>query len=96
MAGTTRLEGTSMLVRRLTPQDDRLALDTLPPHEREPVLHHLGALTGALHRRGTRGPLVRWRAADARGLLESAVTLAGLHEAAAVHYAALSRDVSHG
>jgi len=93
MAGSTELAGRSLLVRRLMPQEDRLALDHLPGSQRTPVLRYLGALTGALHRRGAkRAP--RWKAAEASVLLDNAVTLAGLYEAAALHYAALAQQTA--
>ncbi len=93
MAGRTELAGRSLLVRRLMPQEDRLSLDQLPASQRAPVLRYLGALSGALHRRGAkRAP--RWKAAEASVLLHNAVTLAGLYEAAALHYAALARETA--
>jgi uncharacterized protein (DUF2252 family) len=93
MAGSTELAGRSLLVRRLMPQEDRLAMDQLPAAQRPPVLHYLGALTGALHRRGAkRAP--RWKAAEAAVLLDNAITLAGLYEAAALHYAVLAHETA--
>ena len=89
MAGSTEFAGRSMLVRRLTPQEDRIALAELSPSKRESALFHLGALAGALHRRGAKDA-PRWKAKKARVLLDNAITLAGLHEAAAVHYALLA------
>jgi uncharacterized protein (DUF2252 family) len=91
MAGTTKFGGRPMLVRRLMPQEDTLDLGGLSSGEREGALAYLGALTGALHRRGANHPRA-WKTRDARILLENAVTLAGLHEAAAVHYTALIRE----
>jgi uncharacterized protein (DUF2252 family) len=91
MAGQTHLGTTSLLVRRLMPQEDRLAFERLAPADREPVLRYLGFLTGAFQRRSTPA-LAAWRATAARVLIDSAVTLAGLHEAAAVHYATVARD----
>ncbi len=91
MAGSTELAGRSLLVRRLMPQEDRLQMAHLAPEQREPVLRYLGALTGALHRRGAkRAP--RWSKAEAQELLGHAVTLAGLYEAAALHYAVLAEQ----
>jgi uncharacterized protein (DUF2252 family) len=88
MAGETDVGGHSMLVRRLTPQEDRLDLTALSGRKREAALFYLGALAGALHRRAAKHA-TPWRAKKARLLLENAITIAGLHEAAAVHYAAL-------
>jgi len=90
MAGTAEVARKSLLVRRLMPQEDRLSLDRLDPAQREPVLHYLGGLTGALHRRGAK-KAPRWSRGEAQILLDNAVTLAGLYEAAALHYAALAR-----
>jgi uncharacterized protein (DUF2252 family) len=95
MAGVAELDGKSLLVRRLMPQEDRLALAQLPQAERSSVLRYLGTLTGAMHRRGAkRAPL--WPLDEAQLLLHNAITLAGLYEAAALHYAALARDVRGG
>jgi uncharacterized protein (DUF2252 family) len=88
MTGKTDVGGRSMLVRRLTPEEDRLDLGALPGHKREAVLFFLGALVGALHRRSAR-QASPWKPKKARVLLDNAITLAGIHEAAAVHYASL-------
>jgi uncharacterized protein (DUF2252 family) len=95
MAGTARLAGKSLLVRRLMPQEDRLNLSRLPPPQRETVLRYLGALTGALHRRGAKRAQP-WPLDKAQVLLDNAVTLAGLYEAAALHYAYLARCAQEG
>jgi len=92
MVGVTELGQRSMLVRRLTPQEDRLALPDLAAAERESALFFLGALAGALHHRAAKDA-PQWRAKKARRLVENAVTLAGLHEAAAVHYAMLAAEI---
>jgi uncharacterized protein (DUF2252 family) len=95
MAGSTSLGEKSLLVRRLMPQEDRLSLPHLPLAQRETVLRYLGALTGALHRRGAKRAKP-WSLDKAQVLLDNAVTLAGLYEAAALHYAALARSVRSG
>jgi uncharacterized protein (DUF2252 family) len=95
MAGSTELEGKSLLVRRLMPQEDRLAIAELPANEHFSVLRYLGALTGAMHRRGAK-KVPAWPLDETQGLLDNAVTLAGLHEAAAVHYATLAREIING
>ena len=93
MLGTVRALGHGLLVRRLTPQDDRLDWATLPAEQRAPTLGFLGALTAAAHRRGARKKLAPLEAADGRRLVRNAVELAGLHEAAALAYVAeLRRD----
>jgi hypothetical protein len=95
MAGSTELEGKSLLVRRLMPQEDRLVFGRLPPEQRESVLRYLGALTGAMHRRGAKRVPV-WPLDEAQVLLDNAVTMAGMYEAAAVHYATLARQTKSG
>jgi uncharacterized protein (DUF2252 family) len=90
LAGCTELEGKSLLVRRLMPQEDRLDIARLPPEQRFSVLRYLGALTGAMHRRSAK-KVPPWSLDEAQVMLEHAVTLAGVYEAAAVHYAALAR-----
>jgi hypothetical protein len=82
-------------VRRLMPQEDRLAIGRLAPEERQPVLRYLGALTGAMHRRAAK-KVPDWPLDEAQVMLDNAVTLAGMYEAAAVHYAALARAPEKG
>jgi uncharacterized protein (DUF2252 family) len=88
MLGTVRALGHGMLVRRLTPQEDRLDWLTLPPRQRAPTLAFLGGLTAAAHRRGSRKALPALAGSDGRRVLRNAVELAGLHEAVALAYAA--------
>jgi uncharacterized protein (DUF2252 family) len=95
MAGTAEFDGKSVLVRRLMPQEDRLSFERLAPEERESVLRYLGALSGALHRRGAKKARP-WSLDAAQVLLTNAVTMAGFTEAAAVHYAALARAAQRG
>jgi len=95
MAGSTSVGKKSLLVRRLMPQEDRLSLSQLPSAEREAVLRYLGALTGALHKRGAKRAKP-WPLDKAQVLLGNAVTLAGLYEAAALHYASLARIARNG
>ena len=62
--GTTKLRGFPMLVRRLTPQEDRLDLHTFPSRELDALAHLLGALVGRAHVRGaTQPPKRSWTAA---------------------------------
>lgn len=91
MLGTVRVLRHGLLVRRLTPQDDRLDWTTLPAEQRAPTLAFLGALAGAAHSRGTRARLPALDEAHARRLLRNAVELAGLHEGAALAYAVETR-----
>jgi hypothetical protein len=87
MLGTVRALGHGLLVRRLTPQEDRLDWTTLPAGQRIPTLAFLGGLTAAAHRRGRRRKLPPFDAADARLVLRNSAELAGLHEAVALAHA---------
>jgi uncharacterized protein (DUF2252 family) len=91
MLGTTELSGTSLLVRRLAPQEDKLNLQQLQKAELEPLAQYLGAVLGRAHYRGAgsrRRP--EWSLSDRAAVLEHAVALAGLHEATYLAYCALS------
>lgn len=94
MLGTTTLEPTrgrplSMLVRRLSPQEDKLDPAKVDPDELEPLAHYLGWLAGRLHRRGAVGSLGRaWPTRERVAILERAIVLAGIHEAAHLAYVA--------
>ena len=87
MLGTVRALGHGLLVRRLTPQEDRLDWTTIPAGQRIPTLAFLGGLTAAAHRRGARRKLPSLDAADARLILRNSAELAGLHEAVALAHA---------
>ena len=87
MLGTVRALGHGLLVRRLTPKDDRLDWATLAPELRVPTLGFLGALTGAAHARGARRKLPPLGPGDARRLVRNAAELAGIHEAVALAHA---------
>jgi uncharacterized protein (DUF2252 family) len=92
MIGTTKLRGSSMFVRRLAPQEDKLDWTTLRAGDLDPLARHLGALLGAAHRRGaTQTPKKPWSVAEREGLLESAISLAGIHEAMYLAYCELVR-----
>jgi uncharacterized protein (DUF2252 family) len=92
MAGTTKLRGMSMLVRRLAPQEDKLDWTTLKREDLEPLARHLGALLGAAHKRGAkRAPKKPWKAADRALILTRAIALAGAHEAMYLAYCGLVR-----
>lgn len=80
MLGTSRLGETDVLVRRLTPQEDKLSLSRLKPEQLPELARYLGALLGSAHRRGRAAEYPAWTAQQRRGLLERAVTLAGVHE----------------
>ncbi|HYQ30119.1 MAG TPA: DUF2252 family protein, partial [Polyangiaceae bacterium] len=83
MAGTTELDGFSLFVRRLLPQEDKLDLTRLRPEELPELARYLGALLGSLHRRGAiSAPPAIWSASEQPRLTEQAIVIAGLHEAA--------------
>jgi uncharacterized protein (DUF2252 family) len=86
MLGTARLDGRSMLVRRLTPQEDKLDMRLVAQGELEPLAAYLGSLTRAAHVRGAARALPRWTRSDRRAILDRAVVLAGIHEAAYLAY----------
>jgi uncharacterized protein (DUF2252 family) len=92
MMGRTRMRGSSMFVRRLTPQEDKLDLVTLRQEDLMPLARHLGALLGAAHRRGARRPPKKlWSDDERQRLLAKAIALAGTHEAAYLAYCELVR-----
>jgi len=83
MLGTTELDESSLFVRRLLPQEDKLDLSRLQAEELPELARHLGALLGSAHRRGAvRTPSAPWTAAEQALLTEHAIVIAGLHEAA--------------
>jgi uncharacterized protein (DUF2252 family) len=91
MLGTATIAGRSVLVRRLAPQEDKLDIGRIAREELDDLAAYLGALTRAAHARGARRRLPRWSAADRRAVLDRAVVLAGVHEAA---YLAFCRIVA--
>jgi len=92
MLGTTDLDSESLFVRRLLPQEDKLDLSRLRAEELPELARYLGALLGAVHRRGAvRLPPARWTTAELAQLTEHAIVIAGLHEAA---YLALCKTTS--
>jgi uncharacterized protein (DUF2252 family) len=92
MIGTTRLRGSSMFVRRLAPQEDKLDWTTLREEDLEPLARHLGALLGGAHRRGAkRLPARPWTEAERARLLGHAISFAGIHEAMYLAYCELVR-----
>jgi len=92
MAGTTRLRGTSMFVRRLAPQEDKLDYTKLNADDLEPLVRHLGARLGAAHRRGARRVREEpWSEKARARLLARAIALAGVHEATYLAYCDLVR-----
>jgi uncharacterized protein (DUF2252 family) len=82
MLGTTELRGSPMLVRRLSPQEDKLDLTRVDAKDLEPLAAHIGTLLGRAHRAGaTKLPSSAWSHEEADALVDRAVSLAGLHEA---------------
>jgi uncharacterized protein (DUF2252 family) len=104
MMGTTRLAGVPMFVRRLAPQEDKLDLSRIAKAELEGLSSYLGALLGRAHRHGATSagstpsgvsqPHVPWSQTDQDALIDRAITLAGVHEAAYLAYckAAIGRS----
>jgi uncharacterized protein (DUF2252 family) len=92
MLGTSSLAGHDVLVRRLTPQEDKLSLNRLKPADLPSLSQYLGALLGAAHRRGRSADFAPWSARDLGGILERAVVLAGIHEATYLELCSLTRE----
>ena len=89
MIGRTQLGKTSMFVRRLAPQEDKLNVTSLKREELVDVARYLGSLAGAGHRRGaTRAP-VRWSKQSQQKLVDQATVLAAIHEATYLAYCRL-------
>jgi uncharacterized protein (DUF2252 family) len=84
--GTTNLTGLSMLGRRLSPMDDKLDLAHVPSEDLPALVRYLGALLGAAHRRGERIKARPWSSNERGRLLDAAMALAGIHEAAYLAY----------
>jgi uncharacterized protein (DUF2252 family) len=91
MLGTSRLADYDVLVRRLTPQEDKLSLSRLKAEELSGLAAYLGALLGRAHRRARSAEFPAWTARDCAGILERAVALAGLHEAVYLELCLLTR-----
>jgi uncharacterized protein (DUF2252 family) len=91
--GTTRLKGRSMLVRPLAPQEDRIVSAELPVAAVRPLAGYLGSLLGEAHRRGaTALPDEPWGRSAREELLDRAIALAAVHEAAWLSYCRLAAD----
>jgi uncharacterized protein (DUF2252 family) len=90
MIGATTLatdsEKVSMLVRRLAPQEDKIAVAEVKLDDVELLASWYGATAGMAHRRSAQGPLPDWSASDTAVILAHAVELAGLHEAVYLAY----------
>jgi uncharacterized protein (DUF2252 family) len=79
--GRTTLRGLPMLVRRLTPQEDKLDLTHFPKDELDALARLLGALIGRAHVRGATKRASGWKPSEQQHIIDSAVRLAGIHEA---------------
>src|SRR5262249_29218033 len=83
MMGTTTVGETDMFVRRLAPQEDKLNLRQIKDSDLDALAAYLGALLGVAHARGaTQAPRKAWAKDEQAKILDHAVTLAGVHEAA--------------
>lgn len=90
LLGAVELEGRSMLLRRLTPQEDKLSLAAITRDEVLPAANYLGSLAAHAHQRGASKKAKRaWKKSERTALLEQAIELAGLHEAAYLAYCRL-------
>jgi uncharacterized protein (DUF2252 family) len=92
--GTARIGGKHLLVRRLAPQEDKLALAALAGPGALAVVDYLGARVAQAHRRGMPSAPASAKAWDARArepLVRHAIELAGLHEAVFLAYCRLTR-----
>ncbi|HEY2512171.1 MAG TPA: DUF2252 family protein [Polyangiaceae bacterium] len=83
LVGTSSLDGVPLFVRRLAPQEDKLDLSTLADADLDPLADYLGALVGRAHARGaTKAPPRPWSHAECGTLIDHAIAVAGIHEAA--------------
>jgi len=88
MIGATKLgkagvySDLSMLVRKLSPQEDKLNLRRLRGADLPGLATYLGHLLGRAHARAaTKAPRARWSPKDLGAVREHAIELAGMHEA---------------
>jgi uncharacterized protein (DUF2252 family) len=93
MLGTSKLGEHDVLVRRLTPQEDKLSLGQLAAPDLGPLAAYLGALLGTAHRRGRARAFAPWSEAELGGILDRAVELAGIHEATYLELCRMTRAV---
>jgi len=91
MLGMTRVGKTPMFGRRLAPQEDKLDLRHLEHKDLSLLAAALGSLLGRAHRHGaTKLPKKPWSDEARAGIVDHAITLAGLHEAI---YLAICKEV---
>ena len=90
--GTAKVGDKSMLVRRLSPQEDKVNPKELTKDAIESFAAYCGALLANAHRRGMKKvPRGIWKRADLDSILEAAVRLAAIHEAAWFAYFDIQR-----
>jgi hypothetical protein len=95
MLGSATLAGMPLLVRRLAPQEDKLDLGRLDLSALPELAAHLGALLGAAHRRGGGAEAktaTAWTDDALSGIVERAIVLAGIHEAAYLAFCRLTAN----
>ncbi len=93
LLGETTLGKTSMFVRKLMPQEDKIDFSRLALPDIAPLGRYLGALTGKAHARGaTKMPKTAWSRADKEHVIRNAIELAGMHEGA---YLAIAETLLH-
>lgn len=81
MLGEASLDGRSMLVRRLSAQEDKLAVADVPRDDLPPLLHHIAVCVAQAHRRG--GAEARaYSKAERAGVVDRALVVAAAHQAA--------------
>jgi uncharacterized protein (DUF2252 family) len=92
MLGTTLLGASDLLVKRLTQQEDKLALRQLEPADLPALAAYLGALVGVAHARASEGPAkTPWSKSDCFELVRRAARMASLHEAIYLEWCLLLR-----
>ena len=97
MLGTTHLGLIDLVVRRLSPQEDKLELHELEAQSLAPLAQYLGALVGAAHARGRNGEHASpWSAADCAEMVHRAATMAALHEAIYLEWCLMLRAGASG
>lgn len=81
MLGSAVLDGRSMLVRRLSAQEDKLVVADVPADDLPSLLPYLAVCTAAAHRKGGAAGQA-WSKQERAGLVDRALLVASFHEAA--------------
>jgi uncharacterized protein (DUF2252 family) len=92
MIGVSKLGTTPLFVRRLSPQEDKLELVKLRDADLNALATYLGTLVGTAHHRGATKPAKPWSAADCDGMVDRAITVAGIHEGVYLALCKLTRS----